>query len=342
MQGSSLVGYSKSTFSGANAVPVDTSVFGSDTARMKVNDQDGYVARDVKTQVQTDPRFPFRLSDGGLDALGSSWAPASIPDSGLFATNGVNGNDSLARFTNVVDPLDVNRRAFKMELKQGDLTTAGHRIELSQGGVGLSIPRGKDYWVAFAFHTPSSWKTVDKDLVANPNAQHDETCVFQMHDVADGGDTNHQPNMAMTIHGGGAGRPDLSQMYFQIRDNPLANSNSNNDTFRTVWRESDYPADVWQYWVFNLRLHWDDSYKPFFKAWRRVGYTGEYKLVIDDKHANQFNNVADDYQKHGMYYYADAWTGGITARALHSKGLYLFRDDGSVTLKSVTDFMDKI
>lgn len=337
-----MIGYTQATTDSGAIKPVDTSVFTANCGKITVNDIDGYVALDVKTQTQSDPQTLFKYMSGGLDALGSSRTPASLSESGLFATNGVNGNDSLSRFTKVADPLDAARKAFKMELKQGDLTTAGHRIELSHGGTGLSFLRGKNYWVSLAFHTPSTWKTVDKDLVGNQNAQHDETCVFQMHDVADGGDTNHQPTMAMIIHGGGAGHPELSQMYYTIRDNPNATSNSNDDNSRTVWQESDYPADTWQYWIFNFRLHWDSAYNPFFKAWRRVGYTGDYIQLVNDVHPNQFNNTADDYQKHGMYYYADAWTGGITARTLHSKGLYSFKDDGTITLAEIAAFMDKI
>lgn len=337
-----MIGYTKATTSSGNVIPENTEVFSGASGKLYVNDVDGYTAKDVRQHTYSDPRTLFKYMDGGLDALGSSRTPASLSESGLFATEGVNANDSLSRFTKVDDPIDGLRKAFKMELKDGDLTTGGHRIEFSHGGTGLSFPRGEDFWIAFAFHTPSSWKTVDKDLVGNPNAQHDETCVFQMHDVGDVGDTNHQPNMAMIMHGGGAGTPELSQMYFTIRDNPNASSNSNDDNFRTVWQESNYPADTWQYWIFNLRLHWDSAHNPFFKAWRRVGYTGEYVQVINEVHPNQFNNILDDYQKHGMYYYADEWSGGVTARTLYSKGLYSFRDDGTITLAEVADFMDKI
>lgn len=338
-----MIGYTEATLDAGAVIPADTSVFSANCGKIQVNDIEGYVVRDVKTHTQTDPRTLLKYIDGGLDALGASRTPASLSDSGLFATNGVTGNDSLARFTKVADPMDVGRKAYKMELKQGDLTTSGLRIEFSHGGTGLSFSRGKDYWAALAFHTPSSWKEVDKDLVGNSNAQHDETCLFQMHDVADGGDTNnHQPNMAMIVHGGGAGQPELSQMYFTIRDNPAASSNANSDTFRTVWSESNYPADEWQYWIFNFRLHWDDTYEPFFKAWRRVGYDSDYVQLIDDAHANQYNNTADDYQKHGMYYYANEWSGGVTARTLYSKGLYSFVDDGTVTLAEIAAFMDTI
>lgn len=338
-----MLGYTNGISDNGKLYPESNEIFTSNCGRLYVNDQIGYCIKDVRTHIQTDPRNLNLYNEGGLDALGSSTGFTAIPESGI------NGLDSQPRFSKVADPLDNSKKAFRLSLAQGDASTGGLRIEFSHSGTGLYLPRGKNMWLAFAFLTPSSWKTVDKDLVGNPNAQHDETIMWQMHDVADGGEpTNHQPNMYLTMYGGGAGHPELSDLHFSIRDNPEASSNANTDTLRQVWYEKDYPADVWQYWIINTRLHWDSTYEPFTKAWRRVGYTGDYKLMFEDYHPNQYNNVTDDYQKAGIYYYADAWTGGVTTRTLHHKGLYSWMEDrGSlstpkVTLSEVADFMDKI
>jgi len=283
--------------------------------------------------------MPFVISEQGIDAYGNSTILS------LLQETGVAGADTILRFGKVPDPLDSNRVAYLLRLNKGDPDTAGttKRVELSQGGSGGSIVRGIDYWISTAFLTPSIWKNGDALLVGNLHGSNDETLVWQIHDNGDvGDDSNMNPNMAMTLHSGGNTTPQNSMQNLIIRTNPNPVTIKVDNVTRTVFSEKDYVADTWQYWIFKLRLHWDSLYNPYIQAWRRVGYVGDWTQVVSDNLPNQYNNVNNDFQKAGIYYYVNAWTGGITSRLLHSKGLYLFRDDGRITLSEITAFMDKI
>lgn len=335
-----MIGYTKSALDAGTVIPVDTNVFTANCGKINVNDVEGYVARDVKQHQATDPRMLNKWCNGALDYLNTSTNFISISDAGI------NGADSQPRFSKVTDPQDPTKVAYKFELKQGDPPAGAPRIEISQSGAGAYIPRGVDHWICFAFIPPSSWKNANSTPPQNGNGLHDETCLWQMHDVGDSPGTidsaTQNPNIALMVHGGGSGTPELSKQYITIRDSQTFATIANQAHVRTAYTENNYPADVWQYWIINIRLHWDATYSPFMKAWRRLGYTGDWTQLVDDTGPNQYNNTNDDYHKAGIYYYADEWSGGVTSRVLYNKGLYCFRDDGTITRDAIAEFMDKI
>lgn len=330
-----MIGPCLAVSGGGLAEPVDKEVFSSQAKKIICNNVDGYYSADVKGLGTIDPRGLLKYSQGSLEAYGTYPALTAVPEAGVV------GADTIPRFIRVADPLDAQRNAYQMRLTQGDPNTSGSkRVELTSFSPGLT--RGKDLWITFAFLTPSAWKTCDRTLTGNPNAGADETLVWQIHDDSDVGDDAAQnPNVAMILTGGGAGTPELSKLNLSVRTSATAITTKAGYSQRTLFQELDYPADVWQYWVINCRMHWDIAFGPYFKAYRRIGYTGPWIQVVDDKLPNQYNNIKEDYQKHGIYYYPDAWTGGITSRLLHSKGLYTFQGDG-VTFDDVTSFLDGV
>ena len=330
-----MIGPCPAVNNGGLIEPANKNVFTKDSRKVVCNDIDGYYSTDVKGLSMTDPRGLLKYSQGSVECYGTYPALTAIPESGIV------GSDTIPRFIRVADPLDAQRKAYLMRLTQGDPVTSGsHRTELVS--FGQAIARGKDLWIAFAFLTPSAWKTCDRTLTGNPNAGADETLVWQIHDDGDvGDDAGQNPNIAMILTGGGAGTPGLSKLNLSVRTSSTPITTKAGYIQRTLFQELDYPADVWQYWVINCRMHWDIAFGPYFKAYRRIGYTGPWTQVVDDKLPNQYNNIKEDYQKHGIYYYPDAWTGGITSRLLHSKGLYTFQGDG-VTFDDVTSFLDGV
>lgn len=330
-----MLGPCSAVTAGGKSEPSDYTVFNKYSGKVICNNVDGYYTYDNRAISTQDPRAPFAQTSEHVQVYGT------YPDINTVPETGVVGADTLPRFIRVADPLDANRKAYLMRLTQGDPeTSSSHRVEISAA---TPLPRGDNVWIGIGFLTPSSWKSVDDVLVGNPGGSSDQTLVWQMHDVGDVWDTAGQnPNLSMILIGGGSGTPERSKLVLTARTSTNPVTIKAEYQTRTMFEETDYPADVWQYWIFNVRLHWDSSYSPYFKAWRRVGYTGEWKQLVDDNLPNQFNNVPNDYQKQGIYYYVDAWTGGITSRVLYSKGLHSFKDDGSITLEDMQDFMDKI
>ena len=185
---------------------------------------------------------------------------------------------------------------------------------------------------------PAAWKATAATGVANTLNGSDETAIFQIHQAPDAGDTFTNPCISIHVGGGGVSTPELASMWVRVNSNPNPTTHAGDTVRRTVWEESDYPTDVWQYWVIDVRPHWDAAQSPHLRVWRAVG-AGALVQLVNDTQPNQVNNVADDYPKGGVYYWADAWTGGLTERVIHSKGIHRWSHSTDMTAAGVLAYL---
>lgn len=289
----------------SGGTPLDGDVWNADCARYRVNDQQGVRANWGLMTGCIDPRWPFANCDGTVETQG----PAGSLSQSLSATSEspINGPDALMRFGKVADPDNASKSALYMHRKQGDEATL-KRTELSFSPTFTPVPLAASVWIACSMRIPAAWKAAGAS---------DETLVFQVHETTDGGDETQPAPIGMIVRG--------TQQMAWVRSNPNAVTLQADTTFQWVWVEADYPADQWQHWIFKLRSHWLSANAPRFEAWRAVG-DGSLVKLIDYGGPNAYNNTNRDYAKHGLYYYDDEWSGGLTSRTMHSKGLYQWLD----------------
>lgn len=267
-----------------------------------------------------DPRWPFASCDGSIEtqgpAVGVSQAVAATAESGIA------GPDAAIRFGKAADPLDAAKSCYVMTRKQGDETTL-NRTELSFSTTYTPIPLGAACWIAFAVRIPQEWMSA----VAG-----DETMLFQVHDSPDGGDDTQPAPIGLVVSGAAA--------RLWVRANPNAVTLSGATTDTVVWSEAQWPVDVWQYFAIRLQCHWDSAQSPRLEVWRRVN--GTTTKLVDYSGPNSYNNTARDYAKSGLYYYDGEWSGGMTVRTMHHKGLYQWLDADVMSAESILDFLGGI
>lgn len=302
----------------------DPGIWSADCASYRINDTQGIRARWGLMTGGIDPRWPFANCDGSVETQGPS---AGVSQS-LSATSesGVAGPDAVVRFGKTTDPDDPAKTCFVMRWKQGD-DTGTKRTELSfSPTTGFSpIPLGGVCWLACSMRLPSAWKSADSN---------DETMIFQVHESPDAGDDTQPAPIGMVVTGR------VQRLW--VRSNPNATTLQAATVYNEVWRESEYPADQWQHWVFKLKSHWDASQSPRLEAWRALGSSGALVKMIDYSAPNTYNNTNRDFAKHGNYYYANLWTGGLTERVMHSKGLYQWLDGQGLTPELIVQHLRSI
>lgn len=306
----------------SGGTPTDSGVWNADCARYQVNDQQGVRARWGLMTGVMDPRWPFANCDGSIETQG----PSSGLAQSMAATSesGINGPDAQMRFGKVTDPDNAARNCYYLHRKQADEGVL-MRTEMSFSNTFTPVPLAPAaVWIACSMRIPSAWKQA---------ASNDETMVFQVHETTDGGDDTQPAPIGMAVEG--------TVQRAWVRYNPNATTLQAQTVYTEVWREADYPADQWQHWVFKLRSHWDAAQGPRFEAWRAVGGGALVKL-IDHQAPNAYNNTARDYAKHGLYYYDLAWSGGLTSRTMHSKGLYQWMDGQGINESLILDHLRSI
>lgn len=305
----------------SGGTPTDSGVWNADCARYRVNDTQGVRASWGLMTGCIDPRWPFANCDGSIETQG----PSGSLSQSISATSesGINGPDSQMRFGKVADPDNASKSALYMHRTQGDEATL-QRTELSFSPTFTPVPLASSVWIACSMRIPAAWKAAGAS---------DETMVFQVHETPDGGDDTQPAPIGMLVRG--------SQQMAWVRSNPNAVTLQADTTLQWVWEEADYPADQWQHWIFKLRSHWLAANGPRLEAWRAVGNGGLVKL-IDYSGPNAYNNTNRDYAKHGLYYYDDEWSGGLTSRTMHSKGLYQWMDGQGINESLILDHLRSI
>ncbi len=315
---SRIVTYSAIT-AGAVANPA---VWNSDCASYRINDQQGVRARWGLMTGCIDPRWPFANADGSIETQG----PAGSLSQSMSATSesGINGPDAQVRFGKVTDPDDASKAALYLHRKQGDEATL-KRTEMSFSPTFTPVPLAATCWIACSMRIPAAWAAASAG---------DETMVFQVHETPDGGDDTQPAPIGMLVKGTG--------MLAWVRSNPNAVTLEAATTYTQVWSEATYPTDQWQHWVFKLRSHWDSAQAPRFEAWRALGDSGALVKLIDYGGPNSYNNTSRDYAKHGLYYYDDEWSGGLTSRTMHSKGLYQWLDGQGIDESMILEHLRSV
>lgn len=286
-------------------------------AKIVVNDVDGYCVAPSATQVVLHPRWPFvRTSDCAVQALYNSQTVQSLTEAGIVAP------DTELRFGKVADPDNPAKAAILYRLRESDVDTPdvgeAQRVELTTSTAAF-LNYGVEYVVGVSMRIPAAWYAAHSVLAGNPNDNKDSTLIFQIH----GNGAAVNPSMSMLVHGGD-GSASAARQYLFIRSLPLLGDPETGKVVRQVWEEYSYPVDVWQHWVFAFRLYWDLSGSPYFKAWRALGDADPVQ-VLDDYEPNCYHETGKPYLKHGIYYFTRAWTGGLTERVMHSKGMHAFR-----------------
>lgn len=313
------------TFSAmTGGTPTDPEIWNADCGRYRINDQQGARANWGLMTGCIDPRWPFANCDGAIETQG----PSSGLAQSMAATSesGINGPDAQMRFGKVTDPDNPAKTCLYLHRKQTDEGVL-MRTEMSfSPTAGFSpVPLGAVCWIACSLRIPAAWKQA---------ASNDETMIFQVHETPDGGDETQPAPIGMLIEG--------TVQRAWVRSNPNATTLAAQTTFTEVMREADYPADQWQHWVFKLKSHWLSSEAPRFEAWRALGAAGGLVKMIDYSGPNSYNNTARDYAKHGLYYYDLAWSGGLTSRTMHSKGLYQWLDGQGITPELIVEHLRSI
>lgn len=297
-------------------------VWNADCASYRVNDTQGIRARWGLMTGGMDPRWPFANCDGSIETQG----PAGSLSQSMAATSeaGIAGPDAALRFGKVADPDDGSKTCYYLHRKQGDESTL-KRTEMSFSNTFTPIPLASSVWIACAMRIPAAW------AAAGPG---DETMVFQIHETTDVGDDTQPAPIGMLVRGTG--------MLAWVRSNPNATTIAAQTTYTEVWNEAVFPSDRWQHWVFKLRSHWDPAQSPRLEAWRALGSSGSLVKLIDFAGPNSYNNTARDYAKHGLYYYDDEWSGGLTSRTMHSKGLYQWLDGQGLTPELIVEHLRSV
>lgn len=300
---------------------VDSDIWSSDCASYRVNDTQGVRARWGLMTGGIDPRWPFANCDGSLETQG----PAGALTQSIASTAevGVAGPDAIMRFGKVADPDDAAKFAYLMRRKQGDEGTL-KRTELSFSSTFTPIPLAANCWIGFATRIPSTWRAMTGT---------DEVMLWQVHETPDGGDDTQPAPIGMGVKG--------DRQMVWVRSNPNAVTLSGATTYAEVFSEAAWPGDQWQFWAFRLKSHWDNAQSPRFEAWRRVG-AGPTVKVIDYSGPNAYNNTVRDYVKSGLYYYAEQWTGSLTDKVLHHKGLYQWLDGQGIDEELILDHLQSI
>ena len=313
-----VVSYSAIT---AGAV-ADPGIWSADCASYRINDTQGIRARWGLMTGGMDPRWPFANCDGSIETQG----PAGSLAQSMAATSeaGIAGPDAAMRFGKVADPDNAAKTCYYMHRKQGDEATL-KRTELSFSNTFTPVPLASPVWIACSMRIPTAW--------ASAGAA-DETMVFQVHETTDGGDDTQPAPIGMLVKGTG--------MLMWVRSNPNAVTLGADTTYTQVWSEAAFPADQWQHWVFKLRSHWDSAQSPRFEAWRALGDSGALVKVFDFSGPNAYNNTARDYVKHGLYYYDEEWSGGLTSRTMHSKGLFQWLDGQGIDQNLILEHLRSI
>ncbi len=298
---------------------------------MTCNNQLGYTLVGTDIVSRTSPRLAMAACDGSVQGAGSvNFFSTPLPETGLA------GSDAVSRFQRVADPDNANRLAYEMRLRQGDpQSNSGYRTEITGH---LTLARAGRVWIGFSVRLPAAWKGAAATGVANSLYGADETNIFQVHQQPDVGDTNGNPSISINVAGGGAGSPQLSRMWVRVVSNPNAVSLTEATTRRVVWQEDNYPADQWLHFAIDLLPSWDAAQNPHLRIWRAVG-NGDPVQIVNDAHPNQSNNVGEDYIKHGIYYYVNAWTAGITERVIHSKGLHRWAHSADMTPAAIVAYL---
>lgn len=313
-----IVAYSAIT---AGAV-VDPGVWSADCASYRINDTQGIRARWGLMTGGTDPRWPFANCDGSIETQGPSagvtQSLATTSEAGLF------GPDAVMRFGKVTDPDSPGKFAYLLRRKQGDEGTL-KRTELSFSTTFTPVPLGAACWIGFAIRVPSAWRGMTGT---------DEVMVWQVHETPDGGDDTQEAPIGMTVRG--------NRMLMWVRSNPNATTLEASTTYAEVFSESVWPGDVWQFWAVKLVSHWTSSgQSPHLEAWRRIG-SGATVKVVDHAGPNSYNNAVRDYAKSGLYYYAEQWTGGLTDKVMHHKGIYQWLAGQGLDQESILDYLQAI
>lgn len=300
----------------------DPRVWSPDAARIRVNDVDGIA---VRTGLQTgaiDPRWVFAACDGTLETQGPS---ASLTASmSAVSESGVLGPDSVVRFAKVADPDNAAKRAYLMRRKQGDELTI-KRTELSFSTTFTPVPRGSVCWIGFATRLPEVFRTMTGT---------DEVMIFQVHETPDAGDDTQGAPIGMVVRG--------PRQMMWVQSNPNATTLAAATTYTEVFSETVWPGDQWQFWAVKLRSDWDPASLPRIEAWRRVGASSASVKVVDYAGPNSYNNTVRDYIKSGLYYYSGQWTGGVTEKVLHHKGIYQWMDGHGIDQEAILDHLQSI
>jgi len=299
---------------------VDAGVWSSDCASYRINDVDGIRARWGLMTGGIDPRWPFANCDGTIETQGPSGGVTQSLSA--VSESGISGPDSDARFAKAADPDDATKTCYVMRREQGDESTL-KRTELSFSITFTPVPLGSVCWIGFAIRIPDAWKA------AGPT---DETAVFQVHETPDVGDDTQPAPISMLVRGQG--------MLMWVRSNPNATTLAADTTYTQVWAEASYPSDQWQFFAVRLRSHWDAASAPTLDVWRRAGDATQ--KIVEHSGPNSYNNVARNFVKSGLYYYDEEWSGGITERQMHHKGLFQWLDGQDIDHSLILDHLQSI
>lgn len=298
---------------GAQALPADQRVF-EQSASIVVNSIAGYRARHPGYTGSIDPTWPLAdQSAVTLEANGAAVTLSTVAQSG-YAPGGI------VRMGPVADPLDAQKRAWIFRHRQGDAQDSGgsYRAEASIAGAGFRFEYGQRYWIAFSVLLPSAWRSV---------ATNDEVLFFQIKHRPDVGDTNGNPVLALVARGGGVSTPDAAKLLLVSKSTPVLTSTPE-DIATVVQEETGFPVDTWQHFVVDYTPGWQVSQSPRLTVWRDSG-TGE-QVYYHSAEPNCYNDILPPYIKHGIYYYANVWSGGYTEKVMYSKGIHIWRGTGDM------------
>ena len=342
----SILGFTPAVAAGSAYEPQDYGIFGDDesiTGRVIVT-PDGYSQILSAASGCFDPRWTANHFVAGLGGLNGSVTTGTgggcaFPNGGnptpeTWPDVGYSGVDGALRFGAVADPDNPARKAFLYRMRQGDGTdsTGSHRVEISLGNTYIPTPklwRGRRFMSAFSVRIPEAWRSI---------VPPDEHLLWQIHDTGDVGDDAAQnPNVSLIQFGGPGGDPSQSRLSWMFRTSadPVTRKA---DYINTRYDDFDWPGDTWIHYAMDMVMHWDASQGPYFRIWRALGDSGPIELFVDHTGPNQYNNVQDDYVKCGLYYYANAYSAGITDRVVHNKGLHLWRYKPGMTPERLIAF----
>lgn len=325
-----LKGFSAAALSGAVCVPADPDIWAGGNVSIKANNIDGYRVRVCAPIGAMDPRWKFADCDGAIEADGPAGTAVSQTIASTIET-GLLGDDGQPRFQRVADPDNAAKKCFLLNRKIGD-DPANKRTELSYSPTLQPIPRAKVCWIGFGLRLPSEWKSASVG---------DEVMIFQVHETTDVGDDIQEAPLGMIISGGGSATPQNAFQTMWVRHNPDFVTLESGTEQETIFHETDPPTDKWQFWVVKMVSYWNNSQSPYVKAWRKVAGEGMVQ-VVDYTGPNTYNNTPLDFVKSGLYYYDDLWTGGVTSKTMHHKGIFLWHDYPELTAESIIEYLEEI
>lgn len=227
-----------------------------------------------------------------VEALGNNTFFESIPANGIERVGfPIEGSDQ--RFGFVVDPNNAAKRAAVMRLDSTDpLTASATRIEMSC--LGTTCAENNEYTIGFAFRT-GMWKQSD-----------DEQVIFQMKSVATG---PGNPFLALVVGGGGRGA--AWNIRYNASPDPQQVGNTVLPIISVPWVEQE-----WEYYVIQLKRHWDLAQLPSLKIWRNGTQVIDYAGPISYNIPNDVSQI-----KLGIYHYTPpAWVAPLN-RVAYFKGL---------------------